>query len=299
MRVVISQRHLSLNERLAEEANRLAKNFKNNEYSKIEDIDALLLKRDISVEEKKRILLKKLHSMVIGTFSLDKKRLSKKTFECMKKRLHIIRKIITKLRSINYYLETAFLQELSISKIKAGDKSLRLRQRETLAKGELGALEYTSYKLIGKVVALDRKLLKGYSGRGASIIKKEKIEAKNLGSILSKQSELLEHLEAKLPPPKAATIALAKEPVFTHWVARIFALLAYVEHLCKKESIIFSELKGSKAKRNKINKKISHLAAEKSKLIRIMEEKLASMKTYAFGNELKRELHNLAATANL
>ena len=299
MRVVISQGHLSLNERLAEEANRLAKNFKNKEYSKIEDMDAMLLKRDISVEEKKRILLKKLHILIIETFSVDKKKLGKKTFECMKNRLHIIRKIITKLRSINYYLETAFLKELSLSKIKAGDKSPSLRQHETLSKGELEALEYTSYKLIGKVVALDRKLLRGYSGRGASIIKKEKIEAKNLGSILSKQSDLLEHLEAKLPPPTAATIALAKEPVFTHWVARIFALLAYVEHLYKKESIIFSELKRSKAKRDKITRKISHLAAEKSKLIRIMEEKLASMKTYAIGNELKRELHNFATTANL
>lgn len=299
MRVVISQGHLSLNERLAEEANRFAKNFKNKHYSKIEDMDTLLLKRDISVEKKKQILLKKLHGMVIETFSLDKKRLNKKIFECLKNRLHVIRKIIIKLRSINYYLETAFLKELNLSKIKIINKSLKLRHHKTLTKDELEALEYTTYKLIGKVVILDRRLLREYTGKREAVIKKERIEIKNLSSILSKQSELLEHLEAKLPPPKAATIALTKETMFTNWVARIFALLAYVEHLYKKESSIFSELKKNKAARKKITKKIKQIAKEKSKLIKIMEDKFISIKTYTIDNKLKKELHNLSIAVNL
>ena len=58
MAAVLAQRHLKLNESLAKESNKLAKNFNRKSYAKIENIDAILLNRNISVEKKKQILIK-------------------------------------------------------------------------------------------------------------------------------------------------------------------------------------------------------------------------------------------------
>ena len=299
MKESISQKHLSLNERLVKELNKLIRSFNSRHYSKIEDIDATLLKRDISVEKKKNILIKKLHDFIVKTFSIDKKKFSKKDFDSLKKRLHSIRKIIIKLRSINYYLETTFLQELKIPKIKITNENSKLKRQKSLARDELEVLEYTTYKLIKEVVMLDKRLLSGYAHKERKALGKEKIEVKDIGLILRKESELLEHLEAKLPPPKAATIALMKEPIFTHWVARIFALLSYLEHIYAKEAVVFSKVKKNKLARAKINRKISYLMKEKSKLLKIMEEKAISMKRFSMGGKLRKELHNLTTTVNL
>lgn len=299
MRVAINQKHLILSEKLAEESNRLSRNFNNQNYSKIENIDSTLLRRDISVEKKKSILIKKLHNAVVKTFSVDKKRLNKKVFDLLKKRLHNIRKTIIKLRSINYYLETAFLEELKFSGIKITNESPKLKRKKSLAGNELEVLEYTAYKLIEEVVTLDKRLLGGYAHKEKAILKKEKTEINDIGLILRKESELLEHLEAKLPPPKAATIALTKEPLFTHWVARVFALLSYLGHLYHKELIILSKLKKSKAIKKKVSKKIAHILKEKSKLLKIMEEKAISMEKYEMDNKLRKELHNFTTIAGI
>ena len=295
----ISKNHLSLNERLAKESNRLAGKFNARHYAEIEDIDGVLLKKDTSVEKKKNILIKKLHGFIAGTFSIDKKKFGKKSLAMLKKRLHSIRKIIIKLRSINYYLETAFLQGLRIPKIKIANESSKLRQQNSLARDELEMLEYTTFNLIRKIVMLDKRLLREYSHKERKVLGKEKIKVKGIGLVLRKESELLEHLEAKLPPPKAATLALMKEPIFTHWVARIFALLSYFEHVYAKEAVIFGKIKKNKLARAKINRKISYLMKEKSKMITIMQEKAASMKQSGRDSRLKSELHNLTATINL
>ncbi|MBS3113503.1 hypothetical protein J4448_00215 [Candidatus Woesearchaeota archaeon] len=299
MKGVISQKHLSLNERLAKESNKLARIFNNQHYSKIKNIDAILFKNNISVEKKKNILIKELHDFIVKTFSIDKRKFGKNGFDSLKKRLHSIRKIIIKLRSINYYLETTFLQGLKIPKIKITSESLRLKQQNSLARDELEALEYTTYKLIKEVVMLDKRLLSEYAHKERKALGKEKIEINDLGLILRKESELLEHLEAKLPPPKAATIDLIKEPIFTHWVARIFALLSYLGHIYAKEAIVFSKIKKNKLARIKISRKISYLMKEKSKLLKIMEEKDMSMKTFNMENKLRNELHNLTTTTSL
>ena len=299
MKVDISQKHLSLSERLAKESNKLANNFSSKNYSKIENIESMLLKRDISVEGKKKILIKKLHDSIIKAFSIDKKKFSKKAFESLKKRVHNLRKLIIKLRSINYYLETTFLGELNHSKIKISGKGAKLRQQSALASDELELLEYTAYKLIGEVVMLDKKLLSEYAHKEKNVLKKEKIDIKGLGLILKKESSLLEHLEAKLPPPKAVTLNLVEEPIFTHWVARIFALLSYLEHMYHKETNIFSKLKQNKAIKTKISRKITHLLKEKSKLLKIMGEKFIAMKKFRIDNKIKNELHNLTTTINL
>src|SRR3989338_1607469 len=171
MMVVINQKHLRLTEGLSKESNKLARSFNNKNYSKIENIDNLLLKRDIPIEKKKRILIKKVHNVIVETFSIDKKKFDKKAFESLKKRLHNARKLIIKLRSINYYLETTFLEELKLSKFvkiseaRKSNKKPKLKQQNNLIRDELEALEYTAYKLIEKVAMLDKRLLSEYSHR--------------------------------------------------------------------------------------------------------------------------------------
>lgn len=299
MRVVINKRHLSLNARLAKEINRLSSGFNVKNYSKIGDIDSIVSKRDISVEKKKKILIKRLHSLILTTFSIDRKKLSKEAFDSFKKRLDSIRKAIIKLRSINYYLETTFLDELGILKTAIGDRSLKLKRQNRLVRDELDALEYTAYKLIEEAAVLDKRLLKEYKRKEERMLEKEKLEVKDLGSVLGKESVLLEHLEAKLPPPNSASTALMKEPVFTNWASRVFALLSYFEHFYAKESEIFGKLKKNKMIKMRISRKIAYLAKEKSRLLKIMEEKAASMKRFKTDAELKKELHNLITTINL
>jgi len=298
MAVAINRKYTSLREGLVKELNSLSKRFSAKNYSKTENIDKILLKRDISVEKKKRVLLKKLHSSIASAFSIDKKRFNKKFFNALTKRLHSIRKIIIKLRGINYYLETVFLNELNISKININNKGLK-PNKGVIARDELEALEYTAYKLIEQVVVLDKRLLCEYEVKETRMLGEEKVKAKDLSSVLGKESELLEHLEAKLPPPSAASIALIKEPTFTHWTARIFALLLHIEHLYAKETAIFSQIKKNKLAGEKINKKILQLMAEKSKLLKIMQQKAASMKKFSLDNNFKKELRNFTTTISL
>ena len=295
----MGKKHFSLNKRLIKEVNRLAGNFSNENYSKIGNIDNILIKRDISVEKKKNILVKKLHGAIVKTFSIDKKKCNKKTFESLKKRLHNIRKIIAKLSSINYYLETMFLEDLRLSNIKIRNKGSKLKQQSPTTKDELEMLEYTTYRLIGEVVILDKKLLKEYTAKEKKIFGEEKTKVKDIDMVLKKESDMLEHLEAKLPPPKAASPTLLNEPLFTHWVARIFALLSYFEHIYAKEKGIFSKLKKNKKIRRKINKKITYLMKERSKLLKIMEQKAVSIRKFSADNKFRKELHNLTTTIRL
>lgn len=299
MRVVIVQSHFSLNKKLAKEINQLAGKFNSKSYSKIENINNVLVKRDITIEKKKNALLKKLHELIAETFSINKKKFSKVAFSSLKKRIYNIRNVIAKLRSINYYLETTFLDELKLLKINMPSRNSRIKRQSPLARDELEVLEYTTYRLIEEAVMLDKKLLKEYASKQKRITIEEKVEVKDLGLILEKESELLAHLEAKLPPPKKMSAALIREPTFTRWAARIFALLTYLEHLCQKEVLIFSKLRKNKAVRGMVNKKISQLVKETSKLLKIMEDKAFSIRRFRMDSELKRELRNFTTTITL
>lgn len=176
---------------------------------------------------------------------------------------------------------------------------MKPRQESALARDELEALEYAAYNLIGEVVMLDKRLLKEYAHRERKAVREEKAGAKDIGLILKKESELLEHLEAKLPPPKSASMELMKEPKFTDWVARVFSLLSYLECIYSEESAVFSRLKKNRAANIRISRKITHLTEEKSKLLEIMEEKEISMKASKIDDEIKREVRGLTATINL
>ncbi len=294
MAVVVSQKHLSLNKRLAKNINMAAGKFDNNAYSKIKNVDGMLLKRDVSPEKKKAMLIEYMHESIVTAFSIDKKKFNSRTFESLKKRLHNIRKAIIRLRSINYYMETVLLKETEFSKIRIRNDSW-LRHYNKISRNEVDALEYAAYRLIEEAVVLDKRLLMEYAGKGEAFVRKEKAEVKDMASVLAKESGILEHLESKLPPPKAASPGLMKEPMFTHWVARVFALLSYFEHFFEKEKAMFRQIKKDKAIKTKINEKIAHIIKEKSKLLEIMGEKAASMQKFRINDESRKEIHNLTS----
>lgn len=298
MRVAISENHLKLHNKLIRETNLLSKNFSAKAYSKTENIDRLLRRQDISAESKKQLLAKKLHDLVLRTFSIDRKKFSNKNFDSFKKRLQDIRKIIIKLRSINYYLETAFLEDLNLPKARISIKNPKISNGR-LSRGEIGVLEYASYRLIGKAVMLDKRLVKQYTAREEKIIKKEKAGIKDIRVILEKETAVMEHLEAKIVPAGHVTVNLLRDPVFSHWAATVFALLAYLGHLTHVERGISAQLKKNISFRSKIIKKISYIVREKSKLLRIMEQKQYSMGKAIINSKFKKEYHNLIAAIRI
>jgi|SRR3989344_2054455 len=299
MRVEISKEHLRLNNRLTSEVNKFSGSFSKKDYSKIGETEKLLLRRDISVEGKKSILVKKLHDLTAKTFSINKARFGKSSFELMKTRLLHILRLTDKLRSINHYLETTFFEDLKAEGIRVQITYQNAAKSKALARDELQALEYTAYRLIAEAVMLDKTLLKEYSRKEEKIMRKDEAELKDIHSILAKESELLEHIQAKIPTAKAAGTHLIKEPVFSHWASRVFALLAYFEHLYLKERQIFRKLKKNKHIKSKIEKKIAALLKERAKLVQIMEQKIVSMEKFNIGGKFKKELRNLTTIINV
>ena len=285
---------LSFAHQLALKSNRLVKKFNSRLYSKVPNADHLLLKKEISVEVKKRLLISLLHDSLVSAFSFDRKRFSSEDFKTLRVRIHSIRKIIDKLRSINYYLETAFVHDLRRAGITITSES-RVRKIDRFVKDELEALEYTAYKLIEEALVLDKKILNEYSKKEKFILQKEKIELKDLALVLSKETQLLEHLEAKLPPPKALSAKLLKDPIFSHWVSRIFSLLCFLGLVCSREELLFKKLKKNHVANERIGRKISHLIREKSQLISVLHEKSGAMQN----SDFKKELHNFSSTISL
>ncbi|MEK6892263.1 MAG: hypothetical protein AABX25_03700 [Nanoarchaeota archaeon] len=299
MRVVIEKNHLKLHNSLVKEINLLSGNFSSRNYSKINNVDSLLVKKDISIEKKKNILMNELHKIITAAFSINRKKFQNKDLKSLGKRLDSARKIISKLRDINYYLETIFLQELKLSRVKIKDRSSISKKQDGLAKDELQKLEHMAYKLIEEAVIVDKKLLSEYSKKEEIIAEKEKSELKNLETVLRKETILLEHLEAKIPPSKMAGMYLIQDPIFSHWVARVFALLLYLEHMYSSEKLIFSQLKKNKAVKSGISRKIFQIIKEKAKLLKIMDEKAVSMKRFNTSADFKKELHNLTSAIRL
>ena len=60
----MEKNHLELHGRLVREINLLSKNFSSRNYSKITNVNNLLLKKDISVENKKNVLMGGLHKII-------------------------------------------------------------------------------------------------------------------------------------------------------------------------------------------------------------------------------------------
>ena len=294
MRVEVDKIHKDSYNRLAEEVNKSAKRFKLKEYKKSRSYATLLINKDISVEKKKKVLTEKLHKLIVKTFSIDLSKLKseKAVLKVLKGNIKILRDFVHKLKSINHYLEESFLAESGlIKKSRKVDGSKNpeklIEAKFSLSKKYLDKLEHTTYQLIEKVILFDKKLLKGYELKEEKVVSREEAEIKDINRVLSRQSELLHHLEAKLPPPSKISLQSLKRKIFDQWVPRILALLAGLESEYKRESLIFKKLKKNQRLRLLINKKIKSVEREKADLIRIKQKRLISVvKSNKLDNEL-------------
>lgn len=233
---------------------------------------------------------------------MDKVKDKKIILEELKKNLNILRELVIKIRSINHYIAEVLLNELGLVK-RLDLKNLargQLREKEELKKEDIDRLEYLVYSMIKKIVILDQRLLKRYKEQEERILGETKVEIRDIEKVIRKETDILCHLEAKLPPSSKIKGILLKKNLFTEWVARIFALISAFENECKKEESIFEKLKKDSKTKKKIETKIKHLVREKWYLLKLEEERLLSIKDIG---ELEEEYyklsHQYASASNL
>ncbi len=308
MRVEIDKLHKDTYTKLAKEVNSCAKRFKPGDYKTSDGYQSLLFNKEPSVEKKKEDLIEKLHDLTVKTFSidLDKVKDQKKILNALKGNIKVLRTLTHKLKDINFYLEESFLAELGLIKrnlkVYKSKNPERLieKARFSLGKKYVDKLEYTTYKLIEKIIIFDKKLLKGYQSKEERFIGEEGVWVKDINKILKKESELLVHLEAKLPPPDKIKPLLLKKTIFSQWAPVVLALLSGFESEYKKESLIFKQLKQKEWARKIINKKIMSLEKEKGDLIKIKQERAMDMTQFgSLDDELRMMFHEFNAVKAL
>lgn len=305
MRVVIEQRHLARCTKLAKEANAAVKKTIKAQTAKYEKD---LLKKDISVEAKKKTLAKNLHELIITTFSINISSLKDNNIKNLKANITIIRKTIHKIKSINNYLEEALLKELKIIKSSAVIKAIKSSNPEKylektsriMTKNRISGIEHTVYQLMQEIIFFDKKLLKDYRQKDIKIIGSEKVDVKDIQNILKTESELLDALEAKMPPALKLKPKLFKKEVFNKWVPLVFALTAAFDTEYEKEQLIFSKFKKNTALRKKIENKINYIIVEKEKILKIKEKRAVEMKNFGkISDELRYRFHEYIYAASL
>ncbi len=300
MRVDIEKRHINSYERVIREANKALKKSLKVQKGKYE---RALLQRDVSVEAKKKSLVKGLHELIIVTFSAGKE---KKATGDIKANLGLIRKIIHKTKAINNYLEETLLRELGIIKssliiraFKAKNPEKYLEKSRALPKEYIGKIEHSVYELMQRIIFFDKKLLNGYKKKEVKVISKEKLGIRDLEKILKIESELLDALEAKIPPPSKVKAKLFGKKMFSKWAPMVFALLASFEAEYGKEMLIFSKIKKNNKLRKKVENKIKHVVNEKEKLLKIKEKRALAMKAFKVSDDYRQTFHEYISAASL
>lgn len=296
MKIKIEKRQKEIYNRLISEVNKISKKFSPKKYRLDTTKHKKSLKRDdISVEKKKRELKNHLYDLIIKTFSInfDKVEDKKRILEEMKNNMEMLRELVEKIRSINHYLTDVLLNEIGLTKGLSFKSLVRgdINEKEELKKEDIDGLEYLVYNMIKKIVILDQRLLNKYKEKEESILKESKVEVKDIEKVLKRETDILCHLEAKLPPASKTKSILLKKIVFTEWVARIFALISAFENEYRKEEEIFKKLKENSSIKKKIEAKIKHLIKEKWYLLKLKNERLLSMKDIS---KLDEEYHKLS-----
>jgi len=309
MVVVVEKKHIDIYTKIVDDINRLTKKFKGEDYKiRLDKYEKLLLRKDISVEKKKKEIIKHLHALIIKTFSInpDKIRSHKSILGVLENNLKVIRRLVIKLRDINYYLENTLLGELKLTKKiikwdKLDGKAIKklIEKESVIKKKELEKLEHITYKLIERTIFLDQRLLKRYKGKEERILKKATVKIQDLENLLRKESDLLAHMEAKLPPGKIKK-SLLKKTNFSEWASKIFALLSTLENEYEKENLIFEKLKKNEKLKKKIDIKIAHLIKERFELLKLREKRLLSMeKVGKVEAEDQKIFHNYTSALSL
>ncbi|MCH8003603.1 MAG: hypothetical protein IH934_03135 [Nanoarchaeota archaeon] len=308
MRVDIEKGHIDSYKRIAREANRAIKRVSlkipKTKYKRI------LFQTDISVEDKKKKLTKILHELIISTFAVNIKQIKKKkkALDDLKINILVIRGIIHKIKAINNYLEESLLRELGLIGLSLIVKAIKSDTPEkylkksgrVLSKDYIHKIEHTVYELMHEIVFFDKKLIKDYEKKEIKIIGREKLGIKDIEKILRIESELLDALEAKIPPAKKVKPKLFKKEIFNRWIPMVFALLSSFEAEYEKEKLIFSKIKNNDSLRKKIENKIKHVVNEKERILKIKEKRALAMKNIGrISDDYRQTFHDYVSAASL
>ena len=307
MRVDIEKRHLDSYKSIAQDAN---KALKVQRAAKTGKYKRLVEQRNISVEYKKEKLARSLHELIIKAFSINISKINdrKRAVKSFKANTDLIRSIVKKIESINHYIEESLLRELGIIKsslvVEAAKAKNPVKYLESkgriLPKEYIGKLEHAVYELMQKIVFFDKKLIRDYQKKEVRVIGNEKLEIKGLQKALLLQTELLEALEAKLPPSSKVKPKLFTKAVFNYWAPMVFALLSSFETEYGKEKEIFLIVKKNDALRRKIESKIKQVIAEKGKILKIKEKRALSMGGLkSIDNDYRQAFHEYISAASL
>ena len=277
MVVRIEEQHVEMYLSIADEINRAVKKFSHRSYEEDpKKYEGLLMSTSMSVERKKEELISRFHKLMIKTFSIHTERVDKKRIiKGLKNNIAILRLLVGKLRDINYYLETSFLEELGLIKPIDLEKH-SLENKEYLGKKEKEQLEHTIYRLIERIISLDNKLLAKYKRNEEKVVKGEKLEVTDLEKVLKKESELLSHIEAKLPPVSTIRESLLSRKGFTVWSSIVLALVSAFENEYRKEQDLFGKLRQNRKAKSRLDIKISHIVNEKLNVLKLKEKRLLS-----------------------
>ena len=303
--ITIEKSHLELCHLLTDDINHAIKSFNPTNYkTEAEKYETLLMSINISVEKKKKEMIALMHELLVKTLGIDPNKIAsqKSIFGTLKNNLGILRNLVVKLRDTNYYLQDTLLQELKLKQrplrfenlTKTNIQNLINKEKRHIGAKELRLLEHTSRLVMNKLAGL-----KEYKMKKHRIAAKSKLEIKSIEKILQKQSELLYHIEAKLPPPSKAKPKLLKKNIFSEWMSRVIALMANLENEYRKEAFIFKKLSSNVQAKLKLNKKISVLIKEKLAQLKRRERKLLSARRFIPSMEHHTSMHNYAAVLRL
>ena len=307
MRVDIEKWHIDSYRRIAQQANKFAGKapFKahSNKYEKS------LMQRNISAENKKKMLIRHLHELMISTFSADISKISrKKAIEAFRENTELIRRIIQKIKAINSYLEEDLLVEIGVIKKSLVARALKSKnparymekKSRVLPLDYITKIEHIVSELMERIIVFDKKLLKGYKQKEANAVKNERLGIHDLEKTLGIESELLETLEAKIPPPSKIKARLFSKKIFNIWAPMVLALLASFGTEYNKERVIFSMIKKDEKFRKKIERKIKHIINEKERVLKIKQERALAMKsTGKISDDYRQKFHEYVHAAGL
>ncbi|MBI2651351.1 hypothetical protein HYX01_02690 [Candidatus Woesearchaeota archaeon] len=308
MRVDLERGHIQSYEQIAKEANESNRNAKKAKTIEKDAYERALLQKNTSAENKKRRLVKLLHQLIISAFSLNTSNAKAKRIGHIKENADLIRKVIHKIKSINNYLEEVLLREMGIIKKSLVVEALKSRipekylqkSRKLIQKEDINRIEHIVYELMQKIIFLDKQLIKDYKKKEVKIVNTENMGASELENILKIETEIIDALEAKIPPSSRVKAKLLQKEIFNAWIPMVFALLSSFEAEYKKEMQIFLEIKKNKKLRKKIEGKISHIIEEKEKLLKIKEKRALAMKNFSTaGNDYRQILHEYVSAASM
>jgi len=304
MVVALRKRQVECCEKLASDLAAAKKRFTKTNHSHDEaSYEKLLISTTITLERKKALLLKELRSLFIAAFALDQEAIKGKkarVIQNLKANVAILRRIANRLADEIYYMQHTLMEEFGIRKATSwGELSDReiakhiLEQEQSLRGESMQALQKLAshaHAIIAKETRKITFIIKAGAGR---------VQLKDLPSILHREAELLAHIEAKLPPPRAISPSLLGRKAFHAWTASLIALIGSLEAEQQEEAAALQLLKRKAQAKVKLTSRISRLVRQHWQDLAQHEKRMLTCMEAEILPEHHKASHHYAAASRL